>query len=385
MDTIVLVFLQDCYKVIDSTKFKEYFKPINPYDTDQRVRFLKEYRGSKKYIQNPAVSYRDQGLVYPNLSIYERVRGLKYTCDLHISISLPKLLNGHSFEEISNGDLDKITNLLIKRLSDMGIAVNKEAVLSSVVQTIHYCANILFNSENEARMFLDRIHKCLLSEWFENNRKTYSNNGHAIRFHTDIFELIFYLKYYDILEKGKRSVDRRKTLQETQIAEKLNSQGKLPPLTRFEIRLNGLRSVKSHLKTVLGIEKDRWTFSEVFDYVKSRKLLRFYWNKIIEKPENNIILCQSHDRDICLKVDQEYKDEKIITIAEGMGLFYMLKSLGVRDTKAMIRLRHSRKTWYDKRRKIVTFAKRFMKPDETLINTVRDVLDNKPKQFNLPL
>lgn len=280
MDSVVLILTRSNYTIVDPKKFKDYFIPMNPNDTEQRIRFLQQYRGSRSYKQNPPVAWRESGKVYPNLTIYERIRRGTYSCDLHVAVSLAKLLNGHSFKDIYNEDLPKIVELLTLRLLDMGVVVTKENVLNAIVQTIHYSINFLFSSENEARIFLNMLGKCSLSDWFENNHKTFANNGHAVRFHTDVFEIVFYLKYYDVLSSSNKSVDRKKTPQEKAIADKAQKDARIPPLVRMEIRLNGIRSVKTHLKAALGIEKDRWVFSEVFDFMKSRKALLHFWNKI---------------------------------------------------------------------------------------------------------
>ena len=79
------------------------------------------------------------------------------------------------------------------------ICLAKEAIINAIGQTLHYCANILFNSEAEARMFLGRMSRASIGEWFENNNRTFSNDGNAVRFRSDIFEIVFYLKYYDVL------------------------------------------------------------------------------------------------------------------------------------------------------------------------------------------
>lgn len=385
MDTFVLSIPQSGYKVLDPKRFKDYFYPINPYDTEERIKFLQERKGYRKFVQNPPVSYREQGLIYPYLTIDERLRFDRYSCDLKVSYSNPKIVQGHSLEEIVDDKKDTVASLLPERLKDMGVIVSKEAVYDSIIQTLHYCANILFPSIQEARIFLSRLNKTSLGKWFENNVKTYANDGLAVRFHTDTFEIIFYLKYYDILQKGNRSVDRRKTFQEIQAAKRLEKEGIIPPVVRMEIRFNGTRSIRSHLKAVLGIDKQYWTFQELFDSTKSRKVLLYYWDKIIDDPLNRTILCYSSDGDICKRVQSRFKTEKSKAIDESLGLYFRLKTLGVKALKEDIIERHNRQTWYRKRKMIIDFAKRFTKPDETLAKIVTSVLENKPIQLGLPL
>ena len=384
-DTITLSIPFGSYTVNDSRKFKPYFAPFNQYDTSERIRFLQEHRGLRKYLQNPQASYRDQGIVYPNLRIDERMRGMIYTCDLKVTFSCPKLIWGHSFEEVTDGHFSLIVEMLMKRLVDMGISVTEEAIKSAIVHTLHYCANIQFPSEEDARMFLNRLSNTSLKAWFENNTKTFANNGNAVRFHTDIFEIVFYLKYYDALEKGNRSVGRKTTLQEKQTVKRLLKEGSIPPVVRMEIRFNGTRSVRNHLKTALGIESRYWTFKDAYDSLKSRTTQRYYWNQIIDDPLNNTYLSTVSDQDLCEKVLEKFPNETIKDISESLGLFYITKSLGVSRIKAITILRQNRKAWYDKRKKIISFSRRFIQQDETLIKIVTSVLENKPLQLDLPI
>ena len=385
IDTVVLSIPVDKYKITDPRRFTPYYSPFNQYDTDERVRFLQEHRGIRRYRQNPLASYRDQGIVYPNLRIDERMRGMVYSCDLKVSFSCPKLLWSHSFEEAMDSHFLILVDTLHSRLQEMGVFVAKEDIKTAKIHTLHYCANISFPSEEDARMFLNRLSKISLQAWFENNTKTYSNDGQAVRFHTDIFEIVFYLKYYDVLEKGNRRMDRKTTLQEKETAKRLLKAGKIPPVIRLEIRFNGTRSIRTHLKTALDIDKQYWTFQEVFDGLQSRKTQKYYWDQIVNDPLNRENLCAVSDENICQKVLEKYKNDSIKNITEALGLFYALKSLGVKRLKAITTLRQNRKAWYDKRKKIIAFAKRFSARDERLLKIVTSVLENKPIQLGLPI
>lgn len=385
MDSVVLSIAEGQYKVTDYKRFTPYFEPFDQNNTNERIRFLQEHRGLKKYTQNPLASYRDAGIVYPNLRIDERMRNYAYTCDLKVSFSCPKLIWGHSFEEVMDSHFGQIIEVLKVKLADMGIEVSEVVLRNAIVQTLHYCSNILFPSLEEAQMFLNRLSRVSLKAWFENNTKTFSNDGHAVRFHTDIFEIVFYLKYYDVLEKGNRSVGRKTTLQEKETAKRLLKEGKIPPIVRMEIRFNGTRSIRNHLKAALGIDKQYWTFQEVFDSLQSRKTQKYYWDQILSNPINKAYLCTTSDEDICRKVLDKYKGVTTKDISEALGLFYFVKNLGVKGTKEIIILRQNRKAWYDKRKKIINFAKRFVNQDENLLKIVTSVLENKPIQLGLPL
>lgn len=74
MDTFVISIPRLKHKVTDPTRFKKHFYPIDPYDPEQCRNFIQEHGGYRKFIQNPLASYREQGIIYPNLTIDERLR-----------------------------------------------------------------------------------------------------------------------------------------------------------------------------------------------------------------------------------------------------------------------------------------------------------------------
>jgi hypothetical protein len=169
MDTVVIILKQEDYLITRPDQFNPRLVPINGTSFDQRISFLKNYKGVKKYVQNPLPEMRKGGLVYPNLSMYERVRGQVYSCDLHVSISLSKLLYGHSFDNVYTEQLDEVCMLLSKRLAYMGVETKPATLKQATVNTMHYSLNVVFPSEEHTRIFLDRMNKASIGGWFENN------------------------------------------------------------------------------------------------------------------------------------------------------------------------------------------------------------------------
>lgn len=385
MDTVVLIIPQDQYKVTDTLGFEPTFYPFDINDSHQKEVFLLDHNGFIKYVKNPKVSLRQQGVVYPNLRIDERLSAGNYTRNLKISFSCPKVIWGHSFNQITNQHFQMLIETLHDRLSEMGVEVSVEALIGAIVHTLHFCVNIMFTSEEEARIFLNRLNKVSLPSWFENNARTFSNNGHAVRFHTNTFEIVFYLKYYDVLQPETQSQARRKTFQEIEIAKRAFKDGIIPPLVRLEIRFNSVRSVRTHLKSALGINKANWTFQEVSNFEVSRKTLKYYWDQVVNDLVNRAYLCTTSDEDISLKVLDKYPGVTLKNISESVGLFYFIKNLGPKATKEITILRQNHKAWYDKRNKIISFLENFVDRDESLINTVNSALENDPLQIYLPI
>lgn len=378
IDTVVLSVPYEGYKIQSPELFNPVFRPINPNSINAKSSFLRDNKGHITYRQNPPKHYRESGLVYPNLRIEERLSFVSnaYSCDLNIAFSCPKLIRGHSFSEVTDADLPVIVAILAKRLADMGIEVSSNTLRYAKVHTLHYCTNMLFPTEGLARIFLGRIYKTSFGKIFENNKRTYANDGNTVRFHTSIFELVFYLKYYDALEKGTRAVDKATTKQEKVIVKRLYKNGSIPPVIRMEVRFIKTRSVTSHLRTALGQNKTYWNFHEVFNTTTSIEVQIYYWQKILSNPLNYTILSQGSDADLCRKVLIDFQMDKLKEILEGVGMYFMLNTLGVKPIKEMITTMHNRQNYYRKAQQIAEFARQYAAPNEEIIQLVTRAIRN---------
>lgn len=193
------------------------------------------------------------------------------------------------------------------------------------------------------------------------------------------------MKYYDLFEAKNRCIDRKRTLQEQQIAEKLKASDSIPPVIRLEIRMAGKRSVSSHLNTVTGIKQASWRFQEVFSTELSKQFLLYYWRKILSDQLNYNLLSSFSEHDICQLVLHKNKGNKLEHILSALGMFYLLHILGVKDLKSLVILRKSRASWYRDRRRIVTFINRYVKANTELIDIVTKALQQDNDQLDLNL
>ena len=377
IDTITIVLEKEQYKIIEAHKFDIPFEDIDEFDQAKRALFLKKYNGRRVYIQNPSSKLRKQNIIYPNLRIDQNFRSGFYSCTLKLTISCPKLLWSHSYKDITDNNLKKIIVLLKERLKDMGIETTESNLINAKLTKLHYCKNIIFKSQADTQIIIDKLSRTSLGDWYEVNVKTYANDGRAIRFHCDIFELVFYLKYYDALETANRSVGKNITAKEKQIALEHYKNGTMPPVVRMEVRFNTARSISSHLKAALKEDRPAWTFSQVFSEKNSLTTLNYYWNEILSKETNYLVLCHSLDNEKYLKIFEEFSNDKFKTIAEGIGLFSILQTCGVKRTKKIIQSSYTRKTWYKKVKKIVSFAQKYTEEDKTLIKIVTNSLKIK--------
>jgi hypothetical protein len=364
---------------VKADNFKPTYIPIDKYTIFSFQRFREQYGTYRKFVQNAPKTFRINGLVHPNLSIVERLNGMQYSCNLYIACSVPKLLWGHSYKEVKQTDFDAVIETYRNRLYTMGVNVSKDSIVGAHVQTLHYAKNIWFKDLGEARIFLERLSKTSIGSWHDNNVKSYTSDGKAVRFHTNVFEIVFYLKFADTLQKGSRSIDRSKTLQEIKVAKEYKNKNEIPPVVRMEIRFNGTRTISSHLKKAIGIEKDYWTFKEVFNDKICNQVLNYYWNKIINDRLNYFLLSKISDNDICMRILSYYKEEKLKDADEILGMMFRLRTLGAKAFKEECLTRHSRQTYQRKKGLLATFVDQFITADTSLIDTVTSALQGNPK------
>lgn len=78
------------------------------------------------------------GLYKPHLTLYRRWDGTQSTITLRVEFSIPKLLYGNNFDELSDSDFPEVIKTLRERLSEMGVDVIQGKLEKAIVSTIHY-------------------------------------------------------------------------------------------------------------------------------------------------------------------------------------------------------------------------------------------------------
>lgn len=387
MDTISLSIRKGQYAVLNPSDFIPSFKRINEDDESQLIEFLKVKKGLQNYRLNPNVEFKQSSLVYPNITIYETYKRTRdYQCNLKPHVSLPRMLLGYNVEEIDDSYYQEAVTTFQSRLKDMGVIVRDDAMHEAEVTTLHYCMNILMGSESEARLLLNAVNKMTLGERYENHSRDYSNKGKTIRFHTKVFELIIYLKYYDLLTTGHDRIDKKRTLREKALAEELFRTNKIPPLIRIEIRFNGKPAIRQHLRTILGVDKKVWTFREVFSQEISRKVIQFYWHKLTDNPLNRLMLTEISDEDLYLKLREKFNTAPQRILDNSLGLFKRLQAQGTVNFKEEILRNYSRSKWYKDQERIIKFLEENrLLTGAGLFDFMEIAITKKPVQLGLPI
>src|SRR3989338_1442864 len=114
IDTIVLTLNHDLFSITDHSRFSP--STIGLY---QPPYYRMGKNGFMKCVQNSTPDELKKGIYKPRLTITRRWGGKSYITTLRIEFSIPKLLFGNNFDEVSEADFERIIRRLRLRLDDM--------------------------------------------------------------------------------------------------------------------------------------------------------------------------------------------------------------------------------------------------------------------------
>jgi hypothetical protein len=237
-----------------------------------------------KAVQNPPKSAFKNGIYLPRLTIIKAIRSGGYVIELKIELSLPKLRFGNNFDELENDDFLRVVRLLHRALYSMQVEVTFEDLEYASVSAIHYAKNIHLKNHTSCSMIISELHKIDLSQKIDIGTERFRNGGHALHYHTNTRDIVFYDKMKD-LEKAKIS-DKRAMESDNAIQLALFDEFPNPKalqVFRMEIRLGNRQEMKRTFGRV-GIKANP-TFNEIFEKNISQKILSYFWEEIKESSQ----------------------------------------------------------------------------------------------------
>lgn len=269
--------------------------------------------GGKGYFQcvlNPSNKSKYQ----PRLTLTKRFQQGGFTINLKIEFSAPKLIFGNNFQELNQSHFDEVVGKLFYELHMMGIVVDLNDFKQASVSSIHYGRNITLDNYLISSMIINLISKCDLSKRLDTGNTDFRNNGHAVRFHTNSYEISFYDKVKDLEQakiSEKRAIEKDNAIQLSLFDEPKKSSELKQEILRMEVRLSTRKNIKNMLGK-LNFDVNKITFQDLFSKGLSKKVLLHFWDKL--EPNLRIILLSQTESD---------------------ALFYKFMSLGIKPKKAM--------------------------------------------------
>jgi hypothetical protein len=275
LDTVVLTLERPQFDVLTPDRFSPSANGllVPPY-------YKLGARGNFICVQNPTKADLDAGRYLPRLTLAKRKVATGFAMTLRIEFSAPKLVFGNNFDELDSHDFPKVITALHQALSTMGIRTSRKLLLNARVSAIHYAKNIIFTDYTTCSMVISELDLIDLNGRLDLSHTDYRNEGHAVRYHANSFEVTFYDKRKD-LERAryseKRAIERDYGAQLEMFCG-LDSVPKQLEVLRMEVRLGTRAKISSVLKHA-GIDVEL-TFDALFDRTIAKRALMQFWGQV---------------------------------------------------------------------------------------------------------
>lgn len=295
--------------------------------------YPKSNQGFFKCVNNPKKKELEKYGYLPRLTLIARNGKDRFSLQLKIEFSAPKMLYGNNFDELCDGDFELLISELKNKLRIMGIVTYIEKLRDATVSAIHYSKNIILDKHISCSFILNELRKVNLNNKLDISSTDYRNNGHAVRYHTNSYEIVFYDKVKD-LERSKIS-EKRALEKDNWIQLDLFNQLYYPAeynILRMEVRLGNRKILKSHLKK-LNLESGI-NFEKIFRRQISKEILHHYFQLIWENWYIDIPN-KTKPEDLFLKIEKntEYKPSKILRL---IGTLIIIDSIGFEGLRNLL-------------------------------------------------
>lgn len=331
VDTVKLILDKGMFAIMDKGRFEK--------DT------MISGRGVFKVVQNPSKTDLEKGIYYPRLTFTHRFNSLGRPEEtLAIEFSVPKLLYGNNFDEVTEADFQQAIDVLKIRLKTMSVLVFEKVLAQAPVSSIHYSKNFVLIDGSIPYTYMKEIEKVNMTKRYDLEHTSFRNEGHGIKYHTNSFEVAFYDKLKD-LEKAKvsekRAFEKDSALQ-LNLFEELKIRSPFEVI-RMEVRLNRRQKIRAVLKD-LSFEGDP-TFHTLYNQDLSQKVLLSYMSAI-ENGYPSLLHYQrkSSQRFLSdfLMSNPETKMDKAI---KALGMKTVIDDVGLRGLRELLK-KYSNRSWY---------------------------------------
>ena len=344
LDTVALVLDSSMFAILDYDTFQPSARGLYhpPYTTLGA-------RGSFRCFLNPTRADLLTGKYYPRLTLTKRaVRG-GFQITLRIEFSVPKLIYGNNFDEVTDKDFGLVVDTLKERLKEKGILLRRTKIEDVPLSKVDYSKNIFLEPYSNARIIIDELNKADMHLWLDLEVAKYRNAGYGIKYRNNSFELACYDKIKD-LQKGKqtdkKSEEKDNALQLNLLEEFIRP--KSLDVFRIEARLNSRQKIRETYKK-LGIEAEP-IFSEAFSANISRAVLKHYW-KILDDAYKTVEFNPNSSSKLFNEIKANNPDARLSTVLKIMGMKQLINEVGVRGFRNIAN-GYSKSSWQGSKRSL---------------------------------
>jgi len=135
----------------------------------------------EKFVKNPPRAL-SQSVYKPRLTgIKRRLTGDNFHSFLKIEFSVPKLIYGNNFAEITDQDFDAIAEALYQRLIEMGVIISRTDLENASVSAFHPLKNIMLSDGYTASAVAKELAKINLNKKFDLSKTSFRNDGQSLQ------------------------------------------------------------------------------------------------------------------------------------------------------------------------------------------------------------
>ncbi len=350
IDTIVLTLKTGMFTILDHDKFSPSTKGL--YDASTGYYRL----GGRSNItckQNPTPNELKQGIYKPRLTVTKRInRERNFEITLKIEFSIPKLIYGNNFDELTDADFPTVIQKLKTVLRDMGVYLFEKSLINAPVSSVHYSKNIALTDYTTPYTYLSQLNKLNINKRLDTNRTDFRNEGHSFKYRANSFEVVFYDKIKDLQQakvSEKRAEEKDNALQ-LGLFDILTKRKPLEVL-RVEIRLNKRQKISQILR-LIGKDIEP-TFADIFSQDTAKKVLLHYISEIEEAYPPLLNYQYDSPKKFFSGFIRSNPNTKLTLPLKMLGLRVLLDEIGVREFREMTK-HYGSSAWYSLNKEMKT-------------------------------
>jgi hypothetical protein len=348
LDTIVLALDQRQFEVLRPELFSPSAQGLitPPY-------YSLGSRGNFACVQNPTKDHLRAGRYQPRLTLSKRRAPNGFALALRIEFSAPKLLFGNNFDELVTHDFKVVLELLHQKLTEMGVKVSRDTLRQAPISSIHYGKNFAFTDYTTCSMVMAELDRVDLTKRLDLSHTDYRNEGQAIRYHANSFELVFYDKLRD-LERARYSEKRGMERDYSTLPLQRGRANLLPKeleVLRMEVRLGTRAKVKTVLERT-GIAAEP-CFESLFDADIAKTVLTHFWTEVrFQLALRNDWDGQKPEELVATLAAASSGKVRLSKLLRQLGGAMLIGSIGIRGAEALVGRHCSPRSWQRHKREL---------------------------------
>ena len=342
IDTIVLTLKAGIYTIFEPDNFSPSTRGL----TDPTAGYY--HLGGRSNItckQNPTSSELKRGVYKPRLTVTKRInREGNFEIPLKIEFSIPKLLYGNNFDELTDADFPVIIQKLKTVLNEMGVGMFEHFLVNAPVSSVHYSKNIALTDYTTPYSYLTEIGKANINKMLDITQIEYRNGGHLLKFHANSFEIVFYdkIKELEQTKKSDKRTEGKDNVLQLGLFDMLTQRKPLEVL-RVEIRLNKRQKINQILKKInKGVEP---TFVNIFSQDTAKKVLLHYISEIEDAYPPLLTYQYDSPKKFFTGFLIANPKIKLTPVLKMLGLRALLEEIGIREFREITK-RYGNSAWY---------------------------------------